>query len=338
MEYGIEIWGPGYLNNTATFNGIDPAEVLHRHFLRRLLGVRPNTPNLILYSEFGRYPLRCHWNKRIYAYYQRLTKLSAAGHRFILTAALRDNMALATEQQTAGIGSSPQSWMGKVCKYLGKYGITITLPAMAAVTAIDIPTMTPREVEEAGQQQHLQRLIDATGSKLSFYKEHILGWDTTATITVQNYRLKQHLKTAMPWSRRRDLSRFRASAHYLRVEMDRYLFNHPSRNNRTCRLCNVEAVEDEYHMAFGCTHAALVQIRQDYQHLFQNRNETITSLPALLKQPQSQLAGFITACFTAGDYQERNQVSTQVIRTARRAARAAAAEAVPRRHSPRLIT
>jgi hypothetical protein len=93
-------------------------------------------------------------------------------------------------------------------------------------------------------------------------------------------------------------------------------------------------------MVFDCTHAALVQIRQGYQHLFQKGDETITTLPALLKQPQSQLAGFITACFTAGGYQERNQVSTQVIRTSRRAARAAAlaAEAVPRRRLPRLTT
>ncbi|KAG7674780.1 hypothetical protein KSW81_006200 [Nannochloris sp. 'desiccata'] len=333
LEYGIEVWGPDYLNKAAALTGNDPAEVLHRHFLRRLLGVRPNTPNLIIYSEFGRYPLKYHWNKRIYAYYQRLTKLTAEGHRFILAAALRDNMQLATTQQAAGIGYSQQAWVGKVSECLGKFGITINLSATAAA----IPTIHPSEVETAGQQQHLQQLTAATGSKLAFYKQHILGWDNTGAISQNDYSIQQHLKTSMPWTRRRDLSRFRASSHFLRVEMDRYHFNHVPRNTRTCRLCNNEAVEDEQHMVFECTHTALVQIRQNYQHLFQAGDLTVTTLPALLKQPQSQLAGFITACFTAGDYKERNQVSTQIIRTARRTARATAAAAMPRRHSPRLL-
>ncbi|KAL4513364.1 hypothetical protein Ndes2437B_g00576 [Nannochloris sp. 'desiccata'] len=333
LEYGIEVWGPDYLNKAAALTGNDPAEVLHRHFLRRLLGVRPNTPNLIIYSEFGRYPLKYHWNKKIYAYYQRLTKSTAEGHRFILAAALRDNMQLATTQQAAGIGYSQQAWVGKVSECLGKFGITINLSATAAA----IPTIHPSEVETAGQQQHLQQLTAATGSKLAFYKQHILGWDNTGAISQNDYSIQQHLKTSMPWTRRRDLSRFRASSHFLRVEMDRYHFNHVPRNTRTCRLCNTEAVEDEQHMVFECTHTALVQIRQNYQHLFQAGDLTVTTLPALLKQPQSQLAGFITACFTAGDYKERNQVSTQIIRTARRTARATAAAAMPRRHSPRLL-
>lgn len=208
---------------------------------------------------------------------------------------------------------------------------------MSTATTIDIPTLPPWEVEAAGQQQHLQRLTTATGSKLSFYKQHIRGWTNTTTITLQDYCIQEHLKTSMPWTRRRDLTRFRCSSHFLRVEMDRYHYNPPPRDARTCRLCNTEAVEDEHHMAFECNYAALVQIRQDYHHLFQTGEETISSLPALLKKPQCQLAGFIAACFTAGEYQERNQVSAQVMRTARAAARAAAAAAVPRRHSPRLL-
>ncbi|KAL4519602.1 hypothetical protein Ndes2526B_g01817 [Nannochloris sp. 'desiccata'] len=40
MEHGIEVWGPDYLNKAAALTGNDPAEVLHRHFLRRLLGVK----------------------------------------------------------------------------------------------------------------------------------------------------------------------------------------------------------------------------------------------------------------------------------------------------------
>ena len=83
MEYGIEMWGPGYLSTQAAQHGNDAAEVFHRHFLRRLLGVRANTPNMVVYAELGKYPLRYHWRKRIYAYYRRLALLAAQGHRYI---------------------------------------------------------------------------------------------------------------------------------------------------------------------------------------------------------------------------------------------------------------
>lgn len=140
----------------------------------------------------------------------------------------------------------------------------------------------------------------------------------------------------MPWRRRRELSRFRTSSHFLRVEMDRYLPHHPAHNTRTCRLCDTGAVEDEQHMVFECAHPALAQLRQDYKGLFLDEDSTsaITTLPALLRQQQNQLAAFIGACFKAGDYEQRNQISAQAT-AARTTARVAAAAAVPRRHSPR---
>lgn len=92
-------------------------------------------------------------------------------------------------------------------------------------------------------------------------------------------------------------------------------------------------------MVFECTLPALAQLRQDYNSLFLDEASTsaITTLPALLKQQQNQLASFIGACFKAGNYEQRNQISAQVTaaRTTARAAALLAAAAVPRRHSPR---
>lgn len=135
-----------------------------------------------------------------------------------------------------------------------------------------------------------------------------------------------------------NLSHCSDCSHFLRVEMDRYQYPQVSHNIRLCRLCNSGAVEDEEHMVFQCTHAALVQVRQDYSNLFfDNSDSAVTTLTALLQQPQNQLSAFITTYFTAGDYETRNQHPTQAIRAARATARTAAAAAVPRRHSPRLI-
>ena len=75
MGYGVEMWGPGYLMSTAALAGRDKAEVLHRGFLKKILGVRTTSPDAITYSEFGRYPLRCSWQRSIYSYWKRITEL-----------------------------------------------------------------------------------------------------------------------------------------------------------------------------------------------------------------------------------------------------------------------
>ena len=225
--------------------------------------------------------------------------------------------------------------MVKVATYLATCGISIDLEATAAAA---VPTLPPWVVEEAGHQQHLQQLLAAGGSKMGFYKQNIRGWRDGEVVTHAEYKIQPHLEKTMPWRRRRELSRFRTSSHCLRVEMDRYLPHHPPRNTRTCRLCNDEAVEDEHHMVFECCHPTLVQLRQDYSGLFGNGETAITTLPVFLQQQQhKQLASFLGACFTAGGYEERNQIAAQVTaaRTARVVAAAAAAAAVPRRHSPR---
>jgi hypothetical protein len=45
MGYGVEFWGPAYLATAAAQSGKDPGEVLHKGYLKRLLGVRKTTPD-----------------------------------------------------------------------------------------------------------------------------------------------------------------------------------------------------------------------------------------------------------------------------------------------------
>jgi len=206
------MWGPGYLSSTAAQHGNDPVETLHRQFLRRLLGDRPSTPNLIIYSEFGRYPLRYHWRKRIYASYKRLARIAAKGHRYTLAAAFRDNLNLAATQQASGTPHSQHAWMGKVATFMDTCGISIDLTDTGAATT---PMLKPCEVESKGRLEHLQQLATAIGTKMEFYKQKIRGWDQHTDISSREYIMQRYLKTPMPWLWRRDLSRFRTSSHYL---------------------------------------------------------------------------------------------------------------------------
>ncbi len=54
----------------------DAAELLHRQFLKHLLGVRDSTANVIVLAELGRFPLCFHWWQQILRYHNRINDLS----------------------------------------------------------------------------------------------------------------------------------------------------------------------------------------------------------------------------------------------------------------------
>jgi len=56
----------------------DAAELLHRQFLKHILGVRDSycTANVIVLAELGRFPLCFHWWQQILRYHNRINNLS----------------------------------------------------------------------------------------------------------------------------------------------------------------------------------------------------------------------------------------------------------------------
>ena len=50
----------------------EAAEVLHRSFLKHLLGVETCTANKIVFAEFGRFPLWVHFWQQILRYHHRV--------------------------------------------------------------------------------------------------------------------------------------------------------------------------------------------------------------------------------------------------------------------------
>ena len=90
------------------------------------------------------------------------------------------------------------------------------------------------------------------------------------------------------------LSRFRCSAHALRVERDRYLpaAVKPPRHLRTCLICASDRVEDEHHLIFTCP--LYDNLRLQYADLFSTACLDVSSF---LSQDQRRIAQFIHACF-----------------------------------------
>ena len=64
LSYACEVWA-------VNRNVGEAAEVLHRSFLKHLLGVRICTANEIALAEFGRFPLQVHFWQQILRYHHR---------------------------------------------------------------------------------------------------------------------------------------------------------------------------------------------------------------------------------------------------------------------------
>ena len=68
MSYGCEVWGVNPKIGEA-------AELLHRDFLKHLLGVRKSTMNEIVLAELGRFPLQFHFWQQILRFHHRALAL-----------------------------------------------------------------------------------------------------------------------------------------------------------------------------------------------------------------------------------------------------------------------
>ena len=55
------------------------------------------------------------------------------------------------------------------------------------------------------------------------------------------------------------LIKFRLGAHTLRVETDRWLIPKPPREQRVCRHCTMQAIEDEQHFLFDCPFYSIIR-------------------------------------------------------------------------------
>ena len=91
------------------------------------------------------------------------------------------------------------------------------------------------------------------------------------------------------------LINFRLGAHWLRVEIGRWLPSKPPRDKLICQHCHMQAVEDEQHFLFDCP--LYTQIREQHDFLLGLDHGSIR---LLLKRNAAQMSGvaqYIHLCF-----------------------------------------
>ena len=290
LSYGSEIWAPGFLCGALATAGYADSEAFHRAFLRRLLGVRSSTPNMVVLAEFGRHPLVCSWARDVYSFWRRLAVLD--DQRWMVKAAARDSTALAEQQAAQNVHLKNRSWAGQVLAFIQ----SVDLNPGPVVAQMEMP----KEVLANMHQRYLAEYRASTLPKVMDYREGVRGGDTTVT----GYSIQPYLVASLRCKRRAALAQLRTGSHCLRVETERHRWARLPREQRVCRVCQSGEVEDEAHMVLRCSHPQLVGLRQHFGGLFTAAAAGQTLAQFLGQKNVRGMAAFVDMAFSLVGYKE----------------------------------
>ena len=179
-------------------------------------------------GELGKFPLLIPMLKRTLNYINHLNQLpekAIAKQAFLLSKALHNQ--------------GKESFYSNILKSINSYYDTNDKPIT------DLET----KIENSGSIEIIKNVKD---TYISLWKKEISKSTKLSFYSTfkKDYKLEDYLTKIPLKNQRRIFTQFRISNHKLKVEYGCYQ-NLP-RDERLCKNCNIEAVEDEYHFIFDC--------------------------------------------------------------------------------------
>ena len=252
LQYACEVWAVDHKHDTCKL------EVLHRGFLRKLLGVHDQTPNKSVLGEFGRLPLQFTWWKQIMKFWNRLAKMPRDR---LLHGAYLETIELHTKH---GCG-----WYTSVLSWLRENSIQIG------------ENMEVEEIMKAATGVYLKKFLEEDGTKHALY---------TSVKDMQAYKVEPYLALENFFDRQ-IMAQIRTGSNFLEVEIGRR--TRTAHNDRVCTCCQKKEVEDEQHFIFEC--GAYEAIRGKYSDLFDDQKDL---RKFFMKDDSKRVARFLTQCRT----------------------------------------
>ena len=122
--------------------------------------------------------------------------------------------------------------------------------------------------------------------------------------------MASYLRDIRPSASLFSLIKFRLGGHLLRVETDRWLRHKPPREQRVCRHCSMQAVEDEQHFLFDCPFYSIIR-GQIPRYLAQTTNNgTLGSFSSRIPTSLVLLHTTYTCTFKPGCLMSHNWLHT----------------------------
>ena len=206
-------------------------------FLRQILGVHKKTCNIAILSETGKYPIAIKIFKAVIKYWLRLH----SSERGLILEAKAMNEDL---YQKKG-----QNW-NRMVEHL----LTLTKigerPSQNQKFNNKILNNFKKNINELFTKWWQQRKLE--GGKLDFYfaQKNSFGYEKYLD------RIPRHI--------RKSITRIQTSSHNFPIELLRYSENKPKREERKCKICNMNETGDEFHYLLRCTNNSMREIRESF--------------------------------------------------------------------------
>ena len=269
MLYGVEVWGASTLAEKVDIAG----EMVHKAFVRRLLGVPSGTPTMAVMAEVGRYPLRVAAATMLLKYWNRLVEM---GEERLVKQAFLASAELARALAQRNPTSTIKPWAGQVASFLASLNLPHDLS-------------DPQSVDIKAAVEHLQccYLAEVTGSVSPKVQQYLQV--RPLAVETASYTPAAYLQAVGGWRQRQAVAQLRTGSSWLAVETGRH--EGSERVDRVCQRCSSSAVDDIDHMIFDCS--ALEGCRWNHPSLFA---QDTRSLSDFMAQDPTEVAAFVYEC------------------------------------------
>ena len=207
-------------------------ERIHKKMMRYTLGLNNKSTIDAMYAEVGRYPIYSEIVTRLLKYEQRLDQ---AEEDTLVKKAYRESKALHQEGKTI-------TWMTQTNHIKRILGMNPSNIASKGMCAEADQTMKSRFRENWKKRlmsdKSKKQTGEVPGNKLRTFRKF-----------KSIYKFEPYLEIST-FTARKNLCRFRLSAHSLRIETGRH--KNTQLKDRLCTKCNLQQIEDEEHALIRC--------------------------------------------------------------------------------------
>jgi len=251
LTYGSEIW---------SFEADQLIEKLHLKFCKYISGLKKSTPNVMVYGEFGRFPLHIFQKIKALSFWYKLvhSKNDKLSHR------VYDCLIYLHRE---GIYSS--SWLLHIENILNSCGLHYIWLTEAEDISLEWLKIVVRDILESQFITQWHENMD-NSSKCDYYRNFKILFEPemyTSLVSPKVYKF---------------ILKYRTCNHKLPIELGRYA--NIERHLRICQHCNMNRVGDEYHYLFECTQPDILAARLSYLPQYYQSNVYVQKFFQLMQK------------------------------------------------------
>lgn len=220
LLYGCEVWGYG---------DIIQIQILHRKFIKTLLGVYTSTPNVMVYGESGQFDIKNHVVSRMITFYMRLVNGNHNKISYIMYRLLRTRCNLDDNYDVP--------WIKMISNNLSLMGMRDIWESQGL-------NFTTEYVKQAVKLRLKDVFLQEWSNELQLHE-----YCDNYRLFKKDWQFENYL-VDLNYYQRQAICKFRCRSNHIPVCRSR--FTKCSHDDMICPLCDIHEIADESHLLFHC--------------------------------------------------------------------------------------